>query len=633
MEKRVQKRSLITILLVVLFACIASLAVLFAAPLAGRSIDGAEAATETETNNLRRAEDGTLALSALQGWTFGKWEAGDPESVKAVALRPEHGTTVYYSYFKDGAEDPVGRLAIVYSNETSTASMSFYKVEEVSGEYALGALISTEQDYLYTYNYELKAGNYRLEVTVPQVNLPAGSHWHWYENDTLVTGNGNVYPKCVFNYTFTIAPYKLNASSYISDPNLHIEFPEQNYVPYTGKANNTVSPTIKLYEKALEKDVDYELLSTKVDAGVAELTVKGINSLSGTFTIEGAFTIVKAGNDWNDVPTISHWAYNTFDRAINLISAEPEFGKDGLWFAITSDEDGKELIDGLDHITLDENGQVSQEVADILKPLHAGVYYLWGFVNATKNYEGLAPNPVEFRVFVATNSWEVAPSVSSWTEGEYELEENRIVASAVYGKTHILIVDEEGTVYYDPDNDINILSEAAPGLYTLTAYVDAADDYYGLDVYTVVFEVFKKPALPWWATMTIVVGAVAAAALVIFILWKQGVFQSLTEKIVVTARTHATIDATLAYIRASKAMDEGRQSVEEAKRRDALEEMRKKQEGEQTDAGAEDDDTTFVFAEGAPQSDAPVKANEETPAVEKPETPTEEYSAVIKEKN
>lgn len=583
MEKRVQKRSSITILLVVLFVCIVSLAVLFAVPLAGKTEGGAKANAATAPNNLRTAEDGKVPTSdVLQGWTFAV-----TNEVQGYAFRPEHGDTVFYTYYKEGVEEYVGRLAIYYTRETSTAAMRFYEVAEEGGVLTRGELISAAQDYLYTYHYTLKAGKYRLEVSVPQIES-TGSHRHWFEDDEVASDNGVTYPALTSNFTFTIASYELNANSYTSDPNLHVEFPEAKFIAYSGKADGVVRPVITLYNKVLVENEDYELSTSSVDVGTSPLTIKGINSLEGAFTIEDAFTIIQASNGWSDVPSIWPWAYNTFDRAINLISAEPEFGRSAMWFSISRDEEGEDLIGGLEHITLDENGQVPAEAAEILKALHAGEYYLCGFVDETDNYEGLSPKPIGFRVFVATNRWEVAPSVNSWTEGEFDLEEERIVASAVYGSVHILIVDDKETVYFDSDNEINILSEAKPGRYTLTAYVDAADDYYGLDVYTVVFEVFKKPALPWWATMSIVVGAVAAAALVIFILWKQGVFQILTEKIVVSARTHATVDATLAYIRASKKMEEGKQSVEEAKRRER-------------EAEAAGKDTASVSAEGKPQ--------------------------------
>lgn len=628
MEKRVQKRSSIKILFAVLFACMVCLAVLFALPFAGKTSTHEQAHAETADNNLRTQDGNVVTSTKLSGWTYGKWSIEDSDSVKAVVFRPEHGNTVFYSYYRNGDEKPVEQLAIVYSNEYSTADLSFYEVEEENGEYVLGKCVSTDSNYLYEFNYDLAAGNYKLKVTIPQVDPTGAEHRHWYEGNKPASDYGVTYSKRTFDFTFTIETYLLS-SDYKTDSNLRVVLPEQNYIEYTGDANRTVLPDIWLCGRLLELNVDYELSTPNVDAGVASLTVKGINNLEGEFTIWDAFTIVRAGNDWYDVPSISHWAYNAFDRAINLISAEPEFGKDTLWFSISRDEAGNDLIDGLEHITLDENGQVSKAVADILKGLRAGVYYLRGFVDETENYEGLSPNAIEFRVFVATNSWKVAPLVNSWTEGEYSADGGHIVASPVFGVAHVLIVDDEEKVYFDSDNGIDILSEAKPGRYTLTAYVDAGEDYYGLDVYTVVFEVFKKPALPWWATTSIVVGAVALAALVIFILWRMGVFQILTEKIVVSARTRASVEATIASLRATKMMEEGRQSVEDAKRRERLEEMRKKDEAElkaTQEASAQGDDTTFVFAGNAPQDDS-AKAEtsgEEKPAVEISETPSED---------
>ena len=533
----------------------------------------------TMPNALRTVEDkAEVASTELAGWTYRKWEQGAPDSVKGVAFRAEHGDTVIYTYYREGEEKFIKRFALVYSNDTSYATMRFHEVTEENGEFKIGALIGSDKDYLLEFNSTLQAGNYRLDVTVPRVDPLTGSHRHWYDSNAIATDYGVRYYEFTCKFTFTVGTYKLPAFFDAGNPNLTVEFPEVNYIEYTGEANRVVSNiVIKLYNKELKENVDYVLLSSSVDAGDASLTVKGINSLEGEFTIEKAFKINPARNGWRDVPSISHWTYNAFDREINLISADPEFGREGLWFAISHDEAGTDLISGLEHITLDENGQVSEAVAKILKGLHAGVYYLFGYVDEAQNYEGLAPNAVEFSVFVANNSWELTPSVNMWTEGEYTEEGGHVLASAAFGVAHILIVDDNGTVYFDSDNDINKLNKAKAGRYTLTAYVDAGDDYFALDVYTVIFDVFEKPGLPWWVGALIALGALGIAAGIIFILWKTGVFSFVTDKIMVSIRTSATVEATLAAVRAAKMMEEGRQSVEAAKRRERLEELLKKE--------------------------------------------------------
>ena len=217
--------------------------------------------------------------------------------------------------------------------------------------------------------------------------------------------------------------------------------------------------------------------------------------------------------------------------------------------------------------------------------MHAGYYYLCAHVTDSDNYEALDPQPVQFRVFQANNSWAVTPTVNAWITGRYndvELDANgielqRIVVIPLFGEAHILIVDDEGKVYYDTDKDINILNKAKPGRYTLTAYVIGDDDFSGLDKYTVVFNVFEKPGLPWWATLLVAIGSLGLAALVIYILWKKGISRVIADKIVLAIRTRVSVEATIASVRAAKMMEEGKKSVEAAKRRERLEQLRERQ--------------------------------------------------------
>ena len=616
------------------------------------------------SNDLRNADDGeTIQSLALNNWTFGVWDPNDKNSVQAYVFRPEHGNTVIYSYYlKDSAE--VVRVAIVYSNERFSAVRRFYGVTtDANGKLVadLSKPLSTEATYLYTFNYEnLIAGDYTLEVYVPQSEALTSSHRHWYEGDEMADDYGVVYYEFTYNFTFTIAPYEIS-SDYENDAHLTIEWPDDNTVAYTGEANNLVHPKLTLYgRKVLVEDVDYVLSSSSVNAGPAELVITSLRNVVCDFKIEEAYTIRQAENGWYDVPSIANWTYYSFDREINLLSGEPTFGIESMWFAIARDEKGLDIISGLENITLEKYGKmsvVSESVAKILKGLSAGYYYLCAHVTDSDNYSALNPQPIQFRVFQATNSWAVTPTVHEWITGRFDEVEtdengneiNRIDVSAVFGETHIKIVDDDGTVYYDSDNDINILNEAKPGRYTLTAYVDGSADYSALDTYTIIFNVFKKPGLPWWVTLLAVVGALAVAALIIFILWKEGVFRVITDKILVAIRTRVSVESTLASVRAAKMAEEGKKSVADAKRRERLEAAREKQRSmtpeeraaqleakaqanvaraeklrAQSEADLAKAEKMRKSAPAEEKGEATSDAQSEAAATENPETPTEE---------
>ena len=132
--------------------------------------------------------------------------------------------------------------------------------------------------------------------------------------------------------------------------------------------------------------------------------------------------------------------------------------------------------------------------------------------------------------------------------------------------------EDNTKVIYDDKNSIDELASAPVGNYILT--VEIADDvkgnFKGISDF-LQFRIFEKPGLPWWVTVIIVAGALGAAALVMYILHQKGVLQLLTGRIVVAMRTKATVDATIAAIRANKVAENARKTVALAEEQDKLE--------------------------------------------------------------
>ena len=524
-------------------------------------------------NNLLTADGSEIDEESIEGWEFGA-TAGE---VNAYAFRPEHGNTLVYSYYLDG--EAVRQFALVYSDNTRGALKKFYEVKVENGELAADLTRPlNDENYLYTYNYSLKAGEYTVVITVLASAPETGTHIDWWDGAEH-NDYGTVYNEFTFEYTLTVAKHSITHGN-LPNSGFEWKFPENAVAEYTGRADNVVSPEIWLNGKLLIEGEDYYLTSSSVKVGKAQLTVHGIGSLEGEFTIFDAYEIVKARNGWQDVPYIMHWTYSSFNRGVNLIKATPYLLDDpaGLWYSIASDENGESLVVGLEHFTVDSNWQVTAEVEKVLKSLPAVTYYLVAHVEGTDNYYELDTQVIPFTVFKANNSWSETPSVNTWTEGQYGNEKDRVTAHPLFGTAHVTIVDEEGNVVYSSDEGIDKLAEAKAGRYTLTAFVDGTDDYTNISDYNLVFRIFKKPGLPWWAAMLIALGSVAVVALVIFILWRKGVFSVVTDKIMLAIRTRVTVEATIASVRAAKMMEDGRKSVEAAKRRDRVEELHKKAE-------------------------------------------------------
>ncbi|MCH5164914.1 MAG: hypothetical protein J1G01_00745 [Clostridiales bacterium] len=584
MEKRIRKRSLLTFLLIVVLACAVGIASLLLRPApAAAEGDDVIALEEDETtdvggNNLR-TDDGEEISESDEGWTYGF-------EVKSYAFRAEHGNTVFYSYYNDDETntEPIGQFALVYQDDTKEAVKSFYGVKIADGKLTVDDSDPyNDENYLYNFNDNLIAGNYLIALTVPRTEADS-SHTHWWDSSAGDDCDSE-YDEFVYSFRFRVENYNISDGSG-ANVGITVSSTTNMTVMYTGKADNVVDPVIKLNNKLLVRGIDYELSSTSVKVGWAVLTISGLNSLYGKFTIDDAYRIVKADNSWNQVPAIMQWTYDSFNREVNRIIAEPTLLDDPshLWFAVATDAKGQNIYDGLEHFTIDSEGRVPENIADILKDLNAGHYYLVGQVEGNNNYFPLSPQRIPFTVFTATNSWAVTPSVKSWTEGKFTKAEDYIVAEPVYGKANIVIKGSDGKVYYDSEKNIDNLKDAEAGSYTLIATVEADLDgnYTDIQAYTVVFRIFEKPGFPWWAAFLIGIGALLVAALVILVLFKAGVFRIFSEKMAVDIRASASVDATIAAVRAAKREEEAKKSVAaaEAKERAAARKAAAKAERE-----------------------------------------------------
>lgn len=284
-------------------------------------------------------------------------------------------------------------------------------------------------------------------------------------------------------------------------------------------------------------------------------------------TARVGFVISKAANKWKQTPNIVGWDYGTFKKDVNKLQGVPQYLDDGqsVHFGIATNANGTSYVDGLDDFTADE-GVVADKIATLLNGLKSGKYYLMTRVIETANYQGIASQAVQFEVSPAANAWNTQPTIATWEEGSYDSDTNAVSFEARYGNANVIIIikDNDGKVYYNSVTGTNDLDSAPAGSYILIANVAGCGDYEGLD-YSVSFRIFEKPGLPWWVILLIVLGILIVIFLIILILYKKGVLQVMTEKMVVAIRTRADSDATIAAVRAGKVAAEAERAAEVAR--------------------------------------------------------------------
>ena len=432
---------------------------------------------------------------------------------------------------------------------------------------------------------------------------------NYYSTVERLTGSEDRY-----SYYFTVIKYSVISLPMVTSDGL----------TYNGNRQlpTVTSDNSKLFETAWSTTDNY------VNAGAHTVTFTLIDAdhyhwdtsnLTSAQKVEGAiatveFTIAQAKNSTATSLNMLSWSFGEFDAAVNSIRAIFTFGTHTAVHLSIWEKDGA-VVKDLDNFSIDANGQVDSSVAEKLKQLHTGTYTLKVKVDGTTNYAEFT-DEMDFTVSPTYNSWLEGDDdlvIPNWVQGKFN--PDNMVIKAKYGTVYIRIIsvpDSNGdfTEYYNSktakdSKDYSALNKMPVGSYLLVAWVEGDTDFSALLDRTFAIHVFEQPGLPWWAILLIAVGTVGLAALVVFVLWKQGVFQVVTDKILIALRTRVTVEATIASVRAAKMMEEGRKSVEEAKRR----ELEEQQAQEQTQPVTE------------PSASEP---EQQVTAEETPETPSEE---------
>ena len=413
--------------------------------------------------------------------------------------------------------------------------------------------VTTNLPDTYTVYYEISANNYYSNI----------------ESDSR------------YNYSFSLIKYKT------------LPIPAVQDLTYTG---NNVLPTIDTTGGAVIAgytslyEVVWETGNAYVNAGTHSVSFVLNDSvhyrwvgLGDASTAQVSFEVTPASNEFTVALSMLGWRFGEFEAATNTVRVAVKFGAiTDIHFSIL--QNGTAVKD-LGDFTIGNDGQVTAAIETLLKGLPTGTYTLRAVVNASKNYDRYE-REIEFAVDQVMNTWldgDDDLKLPSWIIGNFNPAD--MIVKAQHGKVNIRIIDVEKdadgkeVVYYNSTTDgedYSALNKMNVGTYLLIAWVDGDVNYSSLVDRTFTIHVFEKPGLPWWVTLISVIGALGIAALIIFILWKKGVFRVITDKILIAIRTRVSVEATIASVRAAKMMEEGKKSVEAAKRKERLEQMRQK---------------------------------------------------------
>ncbi|MBD5131242.1 MAG: hypothetical protein HDT28_01415 [Clostridiales bacterium] len=524
--------------------------------------------------NITQTEN-TVSDVFVVRWKYGEYDRNVNLFTANVRWGEEN---LYFSVTTDIITDPLNPAYVDGLDHIElTDGMVSQQVEDL-----LNALDAKTTYYLYAtvtgndnyYDAQAHTQFDVVEVTNTWKTIPNVVSWEWHGFDENVNVI-NAVP--AFGDTVMFSVYTKDGNEYTA-------------IKFDGKD----SFELEKVEDGTKLPANVVRTLSNLDAGTYYLFASVVSdtvnysSINENFSADALvpFRVSKATNYWTQIPKISNWSYGNYDPEVNVITAASAHGSSKIKYRIykqTEDDIVLLSFNGTSSFDVGADGSLPENILDGLKALGVGKYYLRAEVAATDNYTGLQEVVADFtelssfEVIKAENYWSAAPSIKTWAEGEYSNDENLPVATAHYGTVKIVIVDvnDEENVVYDSENGINNLSQATVGVYLLSATVEGTDNYGELSFDTI-FRVFVPETdtigIPWWLVLIIVICSLGVLAFIFWLLHEKGVLQMLTGRMIVTMRTKATMDATIAAVRANKLAEETRESVrlaEELDRREA----------------------------------------------------------------
>lgn len=391
-------------------------------------------------------------------------------------FRPEHGEEIIYTVTA-GAET-LFRFAAVVNSGTQ-----YYGVKETDGVICVDYSSRIYSDsYLNQCLNRLSVGGYTLTMFVPQQEA-----------------DGVTYYAFTQAFPFRVLPCSIGQGGAFAEGLSYFLLADE--VVYNGKSNNTPRMTVVYDRKTLREGVDFALSSTRVNVGAADLTVRGIGNYSGeVFLGSEVFHIVRATNDWVYTPSVIGWEFGGFEKETNRFQAAPALLDEGedVWFGLFYDAACLSPVANLAAFNA-VGGVVSNTVAERLRALPVGMYYVKTWVRETQNYTGLEPAANALTVERAANDWVTLPTIIGWNYAGYDKNTNLILASVLHGGISFRVTDADGNALTEEftlsENGLvsasvaDILFALPAGSYRLTASVSFGESYLVPATYTSPFAV------------------------------------------------------------------------------------------------------------------------------------------------
>ncbi|HBN12746.1 MAG TPA: hypothetical protein DD415_03930, partial [Clostridiales bacterium] len=284
---------------------------------------------------------------------------------------------------------------------------------------------------------------------------------------------------------------------------------------------------------AVNDDIARILKGLDVGTYVLVTSFEGTDYYSEIKPTEHEFNISQAVNSWTTTPNVIRWTWGEYDSAKNLITAVAQYNS----FSVAATEttapsvqftilnESFEKINGLINFTA-EKGIVPEAVANVLKGLDAGKYYLVTAMEGRHNYTAINSSAlnydfsdstknetlphVEFNITIATNSWTTTPKMTSWQYKQFDAATNFVAGVSKYPEAGKTV--QYGIYTTEPDeNEVpkgehtftaidtvkDYLTALDKGKYWLVAYVAGADNKYQPLYSSVQFEVTQATANDW----------------------------------------------------------------------------------------------------------------------------------------
>ena len=205
------------------------------------------------------------------------------------------------------------------------------------------------------------------------------------------------------------------------------------------------------------------------------------------------FEVKPTENRWLTSPSLVPWSWSLFDSTVNVLHAVPAYPlnaekkivKFGIYSTPECDSSG--YIEGLNEfysVSGTADGEaVPSSIADRLRALDSGTYYLLAEVDGNENYSPLK-TVSPFTISPYKNYWELTPTIVEWQWSRYDPAINTISALPAFTpdgatvKYKILLLKDYTPAFEQPKDGFIIdggieqkLSELPAGDYYLSAQV------------------------------------------------------------------------------------------------------------------------------------------------------------------